>query len=315
MSMDHSLEVISKSRDTALSVAEALYGDAVWEIAKSLDKKGREDLGRKAALVTTAQGVAAGPAAIGLAIAARRQGGMFRQLGHAVGRKAGVDPEEPVKVARKLTQFPQGSRRWKMARLAGETANKLNRPGSGKYKAAAAVAGGTMIALQTGNMFGDAIATKHLANAGKKPKEIHKADDTVDFVARAEISKMDTDKRQVFGWASIIEIDGEPVVDYQDDVMTIETVEKAAYDYVKSSRKGGNQHQRNGEEPLHVSDMIESFLVTKEKKEQMGLPDSVPTGWWVGFQVNDEDTWQEVKSGKKRALSIHGSGVRKEVEV
>lgn len=138
---------------------------------------------------------------------------------------------------------------------------------------------------------------------------------SVGMTWRGEISKMDTDKKQVFGWASIVEIDGKPVVDLQGDMMTIDTVEKAAYDYVRTSRKGGNQHQRDGEGPKHVSDMIESFLVTEEKKKQMGLPDSVPTGWWVGFQVNDDETWNEVKQGKKTEFSIHGSGVRKELVV
>lgn len=134
-----------------------------------------------------------------------------------------------------------------------------------------------------------------------------------DITWSGEISKMDTDKRQVFGWASIVEKDGKPVVDLQGDYLSVDEIEKAAYTYVQNSRKGGNQHQRDGEGPRHVSDMIESFLVTDEKKAQMGLPDSVPTGWWVGFQVNDDETWDQVKRGEKKGFSIHGSGVRKEM--
>lgn len=125
---------------------------------------------------------------------------------------------------------------------------------------------------------------------------------------------MNDEKKQVFGWASVIEIDGKPVIDLQSDVMTIETVEKAAYKYVHSSRKGGRQHAREGEEPLHVSDMIESFVLTPEKKEKMGIPESAPTGWWVGFQINDDDTWQDYKDGKLKDFSIHGSGRRVEVD-
>jgi hypothetical protein len=138
---------------------------------------------------------------------------------------------------------------------------------------------------------------------------------SVDLVVRGEISKMNEEKKQVFGWASVIEMNGEPVIDLQGDVMTIDTIEKAAYDYVHKSRKGGIQHQRNGAEPLHVSDMIESFVLTPEKKEQMGLPETTPTGWWVGFQVNDDDTWQAYKDGKLKEFSIHGSGTRKSLEV
>lgn len=146
------------------------------------------------------------------------------------------------------------------------------------------------------------------------PAEINKSD-SVDYEIRGEVSKMNTEKQQVFGWASVIEMNGEPVIDLQGDVMTIDTIEKAAYTYVNNSRKGGRQHQRNGEEPLHVSDMIESFVLTPEKKEKMGLPEDTPTGWWVGFQVNDLDTWQQYKDGRLKEFSIHGSGVRKDLDL
>lgn len=129
-----------------------------------------------------------------------------------------------------------------------------------------------------------------------------------------EISKVDSDKRQVFGWASIVEMNGQPVVDLQGDWIDHDELEKSAYDYVIKSRKGGNMHARNGEEPLHVSDMIESFLVTPEKKEALSLPDEMPTGWWVGYQINDDEAWNLVKSGKRTGFSIHGRGQRTPME-
>lgn len=149
--------------------------------------------------------------------------------------------------------------------------------------------------------------------AGKKvPKKkdvIGKADD-LDITWEGEIAKMDTDRRQVFGWASVVEVNGEPVVDLQGDFITVDEIEKAAYSYVQKSRKGGDMHQREGDGPKHVSDMIESFVVTPEKIEKMGLPASTPVGWWVGFQVNDDETWNLVKSGKRTGFSVHGRGKR-----
>jgi len=65
-----------------------------------------------------------------------------------------------------------------------------------------------------------------------------------------------------------------------------------------------------GDDPRHVSDLIESFVVTDEKKKLLGLPADMPTGWLVGFQVHDDDTWNLVKSGKRKGFSIHGSGKR-----
>ena len=136
-----------------------------------------------------------------------------------------------------------------------------------------------------------------------------------EFNAHGQISKIDDDKRQVFGWASVTDLNGEPVVDHQDDWMAAEELEKAVYDYVLKSRVGGTMHERVGKsQPKATSEMIESFVITPEKIEKMGLPEgSLPLGWWTGFQVRDEDTWRDVKKGKLTSFSIHGVGKREKV--
>jgi hypothetical protein len=69
-------------------------------------------------------------------------------------------------------------------------------------------------------------------------------------------------------------------------------------------------HVRKG-----VSTLIESFVSTPEKWEAMGIPEGVlPTGWWVGFKVKDDEVWKGVKSGKYKMFSVHGSGTRKALE-
>lgn len=177
----------------------------------------------------------------------------------------------------------------------------------------AALAGTGFVAATGAANYGATYAgTKRGVRAGLKPVDTTELQKNFDWDARIEISKVNEDKRQVFGWASVITKNGEAVVDLQNDFMAMETIEKAAYDYVKSSRKGGDMHRRNGAEPHHVSDMIESFVVTDEKKEKLGLPEDFPTGWLVGFQVNDEETWKLVKDGKRTQFSIHGSGQRVE---
>jgi hypothetical protein len=132
----------------------------------------------------------------------------------------------------------------------------------------------------------------------------------VEVVWSGEIAKADADKQQIFGWASVVEVDGEPVVDLQGDRISPDEMEKAAYSYVQKSRKGGDMHLRDNWEPIQKSEMIESFIVTDEKRQAMGLPGSVPTGWWVGFQVQDPQVWADVKSGKRTGFSIHGTGRR-----
>lgn len=126
-----------------------------------------------------------------------------------------------------------------------------------------------------------------------------------------EIKKSDSEKRQVFGWCSLSKMDGVDVVDRQGDYVPIDEMEKSAYHYVIHSRKGGDMHQRIGDQPLHTADLIESFVVTPEKLEAMGLePDAVPHGWWVGFKVNDDQQWENVKKGDRVHFSIHGKGRR-----
>lgn len=127
-----------------------------------------------------------------------------------------------------------------------------------------------------------------------------------------EFAKTDDEKKLVFGWASITDRDGQPVADRQGDIIALEEVEKSAYQYVVKSRTGGRQHRRNEEDgtPFHASDLVESLVVTPEKREAMGLPDSVPNGWWVGFKVRDDDTWDAVKKGDVTGFSIHGRGKR-----
>lgn len=141
-------------------------------------------------------------------------------------------------------------------------------------------------------------------------------EDSFSVVWSGEFSKTDDERRQAFGWASVVEVNGEPVIDLQGDWITPDELEKAAYNYVRKSRVGGTQHARDEmDSPVHAGDMIESFVVTPEKIEKMGLPPSTPVGWWVGFQYHDDATWDDIKSGRKTGFSVHGKGKRVPVEM
>lgn len=185
-------------------------------------------------------------------------------------------------------------------------------------KFATAAAGGAL-ALHTAEIVGDSIAAQALHNQGKSHKKLKPA--KVNNLSKSEneltwtgeISKVDEEKRQVFGWCSLTEVDGQPVVDRQGDYIPLNEVEKSAYNYVIYSRKGGDMHKRDGDQPLHTSDLIESFVVTPEKLEKLGLErDAIPHGWWVGFKINDDKQWEDVKKGDRAHFSIHGKGQRVE---
>lgn len=141
----------------------------------------------------------------------------------------------------------------------------------------------------------------------------------VDFVVTGEFSKLDADKHLAFGWASVTELHGSPVVDKQGDYITTSDIEDAAYGYVQKCRVGGDMHRRTpsmqGDSAFKVSDLIESIVFTDEKVAKMGLPDDFPRGWWVGFKIHDEPTWQMVRKGERTGFSIHGRGMRKDTSL
>lgn len=137
------------------------------------------------------------------------------------------------------------------------------------------------------------------------------------------VIKMDTDKQLVFGWAYVShDAEGNVVVDKSGEFIDdYGELEEAAYLFVEKSRVGGDGHARITSEigtddvAKKVGTMVESMVFTPEKLSKMGLPPGIlPTGWWVGFKVEDPEVWKAVKEGKRPAFSIHGSGRREEVK-
>lgn len=131
-------------------------------------------------------------------------------------------------------------------------------------------------------------------------------------VQAGDIVKTNPDKRLVFGWAYIThDREGNLNIDKSGDFADdIEEIEKSAYDYVLRSRQSDADHTN-----VKGGEMVESIVFTAEKCEQMGIAKgSVPTGWWIGFRIEDDATWERVKKGELRAFSIHGKGTRSKVE-
>lgn len=130
--------------------------------------------------------------------------------------------------------------------------------------------------------------------------------------SRFKVAKSDDDKMLAFGWASVaIRADGEIIEDWQGDIIEPEELERAAYEYVLLYRDGGEMHDPD---KGVVATLIESVVFTPEKMQAMGIPDGIlPTGWWIGFKVNDPDVWDKVKDGTYRMFSIEGQAERIEV--
>ena len=126
-----------------------------------------------------------------------------------------------------------------------------------------------------------------------------------------QIVKTDAKRQLVFGWASVaVNPDGTPVIDRQGDVIDPVELEDAAYVFVLKFREANQRHQSGVDGKL-----IESLAVTPEKLEKMGLPpDALPSGWWVGFYIEDPAVFAKVESGEYAMFSIEGSAVREPME-
>lgn len=122
-----------------------------------------------------------------------------------------------------------------------------------------------------------------------------------------KVLKADDEQRIVYGWASVISENGEPVVDRQGDVIEAEVLVKAITDFMEHVRVGKAMHKGD-----QVGTIIHSFPVTKELGDALGIH-SDREGWIVAYKVYDEGVWDQVKSGELSAFSIGGRAVKEDI--
>jgi len=115
-----------------------------------------------------------------------------------------------------------------------------------------------------------------------------------------EILKVDEEQRIIFGWGSVTKVDEKLVEDMQGDVIQTETLHKAVNEFMKGIRVGKLEHQG---EP--VGQIVHSFPVSKEICDALGIQTN-KEGWIVGFYVQDDSLWGQVKSGEYSEFSIGG---------
>lgn len=122
-----------------------------------------------------------------------------------------------------------------------------------------------------------------------------------------DITKSNSDEGLVSGWANVaVNADGSLPLDWQDDIIRPEVLEKAAINFMLDYRGSGVMHE--GESKGVV---VESIVFTKEKQACIGIPEgTIPEGWFITVKVLDPDVFAKVKDGTFRMFSIQGSAKR-----
>ncbi len=123
----------------------------------------------------------------------------------------------------------------------------------------------------------------------------------------SKIIKLDDEARIVWGWASVVSIDGKPMVDRQGDIISPEVMTKAADNFMADVRTAKAMHEGG-----KIGEVIHSFPLTKALGEALGVYSALE-GWVVAMKVHDDDVWKRVKSGELAAFSIGGMGKRNAV--
>ena len=128
-----------------------------------------------------------------------------------------------------------------------------------------------------------------------------------EFTGTGTIEKLDSERRVAYGWATVIEKSGEPVVDSQGDMIDEATLLDMAHGFIADVRAGKVMHGGR-----RVADLVESMVFTTDLQKALGI-DLGKVGWMIAMKVRDEATWEKVKSGQYPAFSIGGFGDRVEV--
>ena len=115
----------------------------------------------------------------------------------------------------------------------------------------------------------------------------------------ASIFKADEERRLVYG---VIAESG--MVDAQGDVMSAQTIEDMAHDFMIRFRRFDERHSWRQIEAMPV----ESWVFREDVTLFGQLIKAV--SWVIGVKVSDDGAWQKVRSGDYRAFSIGGRGVR-----
>lgn len=138
-------------------------------------------------------------------------------------------------------------------------------------------------------------------------EEAFPLNESVNVDVEFAVTKAKEDEQLVSGWANVaVNADGSIPLDWQDDIIHPETLEKAAINFMMDYRGSGVMHEGDSQGVV-----VESIVFTKEKQAAIGIPEGVvPEGWFITVKVTNPEVFAKVKEGKYRMFSIQGNSKR-----
>jgi len=123
------------------------------------------------------------------------------------------------------------------------------------------------------------------------------------FSLSLPVAKFDDQNGIVTGWAALSSADGEPLIDFHNELLLVSELEKTAHGLMidGGAGKAGEMHADR------VGDVVESMVISKEKAAALGLGDVKTEGWVVSMKLRDPGAIARVKNGERSELSIHGN--------
>ena len=126
---------------------------------------------------------------------------------------------------------------------------------------------------------------------------------------RLELFRKERSQQVFYAWASVVEKDGQEVVDHEGMSWSEGDMERAAWEFTARSGEHGISH----EAIAPGSELVASIPFTKDLQQALGI-DLGRVGWLVGFHVADEGLWHEIDSGNLPMMSIGGVGMLSDVQ-
>lgn len=119
-----------------------------------------------------------------------------------------------------------------------------------------------------------------------------------------ELKKVDESRRMVYGV-----VYAPDQVDSQGDFADRFVIEQAAHAFMKNA-KTGQVDQNHDFKPLEGAYVAESWIIRGDGGE---FSDWMSNAWAVGIKIDDDTTWELIKSGRYSGLSMAGTAVREPI--